>query len=389
MFGPPLAGRYAVRRELGHGASARVYVADDQKLGRAVAIKVLNASSAHSHEAVQRLEREGRVSAVINHPNVCAVSDVGRLDNGLPFLVMEHLTGETLADRLDREKHLSIDVAVGFTEQMLLGLYAAHRLGIVHRDLKPANVFLVDLGLGRLLLKLLDFGTAYLTGVTNHAESQESLTHAGLVVGTPEYMAPEQLRGLRDFDARTDVYACGVVLYEMLAGRRPFQGLPIDQLCQAIAFKQAPPIRQLAPHVAPPLARAIDIALALNPSRRHADAAAFLAALRQESVPESLPTAGIDALKQRLATPAFPPPAHAATLDEWDVPTTEGGGPPPMPVASGSDWEVATHQTGPPSTSGISPLTAPLLQNMPGPGSVDVEMDEMDEMLQPRRPPRR
>ena len=384
MFGPPLAGRYTIRRELGHGASARVYVADDQKLGRAVAIKVLNASAASSHEAVQRLEREGRVSAVINHPNVCAVSDVGRLDNGLPFLVMEHLTGETLADRLDREKQLPIEVAVGFTEQMLLGLHAAHRLGIVHRDLKPANVFLVDLGLGRHLLKLLDFGTAYLTGVTNQADPHEALTHAGLVVGTPEYMAPEQLRGLRDFDARTDVYACGVVLYEMLAGRRPFQGLPIDQLCQAIAFKQAPPIRQVAPHVAPPLARATDIALASNPNRRHADAAAFLAALRQESMPEALPTAGIDALKQRLATPASPP-AHASTIDEWDVPTTEGCAPHPAPVASGSDWDLATHQSGPPSIFGTSPLAAPLLTNVPGAGSIDVEMDET---LQPRRPPR-
>ncbi|HSO31161.1 MAG TPA: serine/threonine-protein kinase [Labilithrix sp.] len=385
MFGPPLAGRYAIRRELGNGASARVYVADDQKLGRAVAVKVLNASSAHSPEAVQRLEREGRVSAVINHPNVCAVSDVGRLDNGLPFLVMEHLAGETLADRLDREKRLPVEVAVGFAEQMLLGLHAAHRLGIVHRDLKPANVFLVDLGLGRHLLKLLDFGTAYLTGVV--AEAQESLTRVGLVVGTPEYMAPEQLRGLRDFDARTDVYACGVVVYEMISGRRPFQGLPLDQLCQAIAFKQPTPLAQVAPFVPAPIARAVDVALALNPNRRHADAAAFLAALRQESVPEVPATAAVDVRAHKLAAASLP---NAPVADEWDLPTTTGvprPSPSPAPsVPTGGDWDLVTHESGPPSMFGTSPLTAPILQNAPGPASIDVDIDET---LQPQRPPRR
>jgi serine/threonine protein kinase len=335
MVGPPLAGRYALRRELGTGAHARVYQADDQKLGRAVAVKVLNASSAHSQEAIARLEREGRVAAVINHPNVCAVCDVGRLDNGLPFLVMEHLAGETLADRLERETKLPVTVAVDFAEQMLLGLHAAHRLGFVHRDVKPANVFLVDLGLGRHLLKLLDFGTAYLSGSPNDAG--EALTHAGLVVGTPEYMSPEQLRGLRDFDARTDVYACGVVLYEMLSGQRPFGGLMLTELCQAIAFKQSPPLASVAPFVPPPIARAVDLALALNPSRRHADAAAFLAALRQDTVPEVPPTAAINAL------------VVAAAVDEWDLATADGSPPFPRAPAPGGDWDVATHQSGPPS----------------------------------------
>ena len=379
MFGPPLAGRYTLRRELGNGAYARVYLADDQKLGRAVAVKVLGASSAHSQEAIQRLEREGRVSAAINHPNVCAVSDVGRLDNGLPFLVMEYLSGQTLADRLDRDKKLPVPIAVDFAEQMLLGLFAAHRLGIVHRDVKPANVFLVDLGLGRHLLKLLDFGTAYLTGTVSEAET---LTVAGLVVGTPEYMAPEQLRGLRGFDARTDVYACGVVVYEMLSGRRPFEGLPLDQLCQAIAFKQPPSVSEVAPLVPAPIARAVDIALAVNPTRRHADAAAFLAALRHGTVPEVLPTAGIDAVAF-----AVKPPRQ---LDEWDLPTTEGSHPVTLAPASkptpGGDWDVATYQTGPPSVLG----TVPLVRHLPGSISIEVEVDvDLDETVFPARPPRR
>lgn len=328
---PPLAGRYVLRREVGAGASGHVYVAEDQKSGRTVAVKVMNAASAHSAEAIQRLEREGRVSALINHPNVCAVSDVGRLDNGLPFLVMEYLEGETLAARLEREKRLPVPVAVRFVEEILLGLSAAHRRGIVHRDIKPANVFIVELGHGRQLLKLLDFGTAYLTAVAGDAPP--SLTRAGRVVGTPEFMAPEQVRGLRDFDARTDIYACGVVAYLMLSGRRPFDGLPPEQLAHAIAFNRAPALSHVAPFVPPPIALAVDLALALDLGRRHKDAGAFLGALGQETVAEPPPTMGI----------------HAITLDD----TSDTFAP---PTIAGADWDAAVS----PSTQATSPMARPL-----------------------------
>jgi serine/threonine-protein kinase len=385
----PLAGRYVIRRELGNGAYAQVFLADDTKLGRAVAVKVLSEASTESPEAVQRLEREGRLSAAINHPNVCAVSDVGRLDDGHPFIVMEYLAGETLADRIEREVKLPVPVAIEFAEQMLLGLHAAHRLGIVHRDLKPANVFLVDLGLGRHLLKLLDFGTAYSTGSLEDA--QNTLTVAGLVVGTPEYMSPEQLRGLRDFDARTDVYACGVVLYEMLSGRRPFGGLPLEQLCQAIAFKQAPPLGEIAPTVPAPVARAVDVALAVNPSRRHADAAAFFAALRRGAVPAALAT-GVIGVLPRTSRPM-------AAVDDWDLPTAQGGAtvPSPAPVAAGADWELTTHQSGPPSVLGVGPHSSPAVRNLPPPNSFDVDIEhagtgsidvDLDETMIPTGPRR-
>ena len=332
MTVPPLAGRYVLRREVGAGASARVYLAEDQKFGRTVAVKMLNAAFAHSAEVVQRLEREARVSALINHANVCAVSDVGRLDNGLPFLVMEYLEGETLAARLEREKRLPVPVAVQFAEEMLLGLSAAHRRGIVHRDVKPANVFIVDLGHGRHIVKLLDFGTAYLTAAAGDAPP--SLTRAGRVVGTPEFMSPEQVRGLRDFDARTDIYACGVVAYQMLAGRRPFDGLPTEQLSHAIAFNRAPSLSAVAPFVPPPIALAVDLALALDLTRRHKDAGAFLAALGQESVAEAPPTMGI----------------HAITFDDAPAP----------PTIAGADWDASGPQAGTPSTQATSPMARPL-----------------------------
>ncbi len=363
MYGPPLAGRYAIQRELGSGANARIYLAFDQKMGRTVAVKVLDVTAGASPEAVQRLEREGRVSAAINHPHVCAVYDVGRLDNGLPFLVMEHLTGETLADRCAREHPLPVGVAVDFAMQMLLGLHAAHRVGIVHRDLKPANTFLVDLGLGRQLLKLLDFGTTFLTG---NLSASSTLTQAGLVVGTPEYMAPEQVRGLRDFDARTDVYACGVVLYEMLAGQRPFGALPIDQVAEAIAFRHPPPLAEVAPFVPPVIARAVDVALSVNPRQRHTDAAAFLAALSETHAVEAPPTAGIEAI--------------ARPTDDWELLTLEEASTPEAvaPTVALSEWEIATHESGPPSAMAgkTSPMATPLVPHPPASDAVDNAMDD-------------
>ena len=322
MFAEPLEGRYAIRRELAAGGHGRVFLAEDLKLGRAVAVKVLAAMSPGSeHEAVQRIEREGRVASAIHHPNVCAVTDIGRLPSGLPFLVLELLEGETLATRLERGR-LALEAVLELTEQILLGLAATHRLGVVHRDVKPRNVFLVDLGHGRDLVKLLDFGTALVPG--GPPSDGATLTRPGGVVGTVDYMAPEQIRGLRTFDARTDVYAAGVVLYEMLTGHRPFGDLPLDALCDAIAFRQPPPLASVAPHIPRPIARAVDLALSVDLARRHADATGFLDAL-------------------------FAPTA----IDDWDLPTDRA-------AAAGqagldlNEWELVTHRLAPP---GASPKT--------------------------------
>ncbi|AKU98486.1 Serine/threonine protein kinase PrkC, regulator of stationary phase [Labilithrix luteola] len=271
-------------------------------------------------EAVRRLEREARVAGGIHHPNVCAVSDFGKLDDGRPFLVMEHLTGESLATRLGRERSLPIAVAMDFAYQMLGGLDAAHRRGVIHRDIKPENLFLIEIGLGRHLLKVLDFGTAQVLDTSS--PYGDELTDTDRVMGTMAYMSPEQLKGVRDFDARTDVYSAAVVIYEMLVGTRPFGDVPSDRLAEAIAFTRAPSILHRLPNLAHPVARAIDTALSVDRTRRPADAAAFLAML---AAPPS-PTSIVD----RSVPEADP----LQIISDWDLPTHQN--------RAQDDWDLVT-----------------------------------------------
>jgi serine/threonine-protein kinase len=363
MLREPLEGRYAVRQEVGTGGHGHVFLAEDLKLGRAVAVKVLGPTSPGGElEAVQRIEREGRVASAINHPNVCAVSDIGRLKNGRPFLVLELLHGETLAARLARVGKLAVDVAIDLAQQILLGLAAAHRIGVIHRDIKPANIFLVDLGHGREQVKLLDFGTAQVPGVSSDGDT---LTTVGLVVGTVHYMSPEQLRGMRSFDARTDVYATGVVLYEMLTGRRPFQNVALDEEAQGIAFKQVPGIESVVPVIAPHIARAIDLALALDVATRHADAGVFLEALQSSTeafddweLPTREATPSAKKAPASAAPRSAPPPASIPPWEQADV----------------GDWGMATEASSPEHT---------LVMN---PGSVDVDVEvEFTRVAPPKR----
>ncbi len=305
-----------LRRQIAAGGSARVFEAEDAKLGRLVALKTLTSSYASVPEAIRRLEREGRVAGSIAHANVCALTDIDRFSNGVPFLVYELLIGETLATRLEHQRPLPVEQAMRIAEQMLAGLGAAHQLGIVHRDLKPDNIFLVELAPGIPLVKLLDFGTAQVPGLDS--PDGEQLTSTGFVVGTAEYMAPEQVRGQRDFDARIDIYACGVVLFEMLAGARPFTGSGLVDLLHSIAHQKARPLAEVAPRVPRAITRAVDVALATDRDRRHADVAAFLMALRSPHAP---PITG--------ATRVLTGPVSAVMPegDDWDMPTRESGPP--------------------------------------------------------------
>jgi len=323
---PPLSGRYALRRPIASGGYARLFEAEDLKLGRLVAIKVVAPAFATVTEATQRLAREGRIMGGIAHPNVCALTDIGQMSNGAPFLVFELLIGETLTQRLERQAPLPVDQAVRIAEQILHGLSAVHARGVVHRDIKPDNLFLVELAPGVSLVKILDFGTAHVPG--DDLVDGMQLTKTGFVVGTAEYMAPEQARGVRDFDARIDVYATGVILFEMLAGERPFARREPSERLKAIGFEKAPPLAEIAPRVPRGIARAVDVALATDRERRHADAAGFVMALRAPVAP------ALTAVTRVLATPPVSPSVTPAgtgvampDTDDWDMPTRESGPP--------------------------------------------------------------
>src|SRR5688572_6313810 len=211
------AARYRASGELARGGWGMVLEAEDLERQLDVAIKVLLPMLRDDAIAIARLEREGRVMKQLVHPNICRLYDQGHLDDGRPFLVMERLVGETLRARLKREPFGRIDVetAIEIGAQLLSALDAVHSRGIIHRDVKPANIFLIEDAWGRPSVKLLDFGVC-----TSTLSSEPSLTGSWCVIGTPAYMAPEIALGDRAFDERADLFCVGLILHEVLTGRR-------------------------------------------------------------------------------------------------------------------------------------------------------------------------
>ncbi len=263
-----LAGRYAVERELGRGGMATVYLADDLKHRRKVAIKVLRPELG-SLLGPERFTREIQVAAGLTHPHILPLHDSGEAD-GLLFYVMPYVRGESLRQKLSRERQLSIDEAIRIARQVASALGHAHAHGLIHRDIKPENILLLE---GEAMVT--DFGIALAAG----AAPGERLTATGLMVGTPEYMSPEEAAGERTLDPRSDVYSLGCVLYEMLAGEPPYTG-PTAQAVIAKRFTDSVPgIRRLRPTVPPAVEQALVKALARVPADRFASAAALAAAL--------------------------------------------------------------------------------------------------------------
>jgi serine/threonine protein kinase len=261
-------GPYEILEPLGTGGMGEVYGARDSRLGRSVAIKVLPGHLSTDERLRQRFEREARALAALSHPHICTLHDIGH-ENGVSFLVMERLEGETLVARLTRGPLPPAEAARLGTE-IADALHQAHRRGVVHRDLKPANVMLTGGG-----VKLLDFGLAVAPldlpgtpagGPTELTRSQP-LTTAGTILGTVPYMAPEQLEG-READARTDIFALGSVLYEMVAGRRAFGGGSPASVIAAILTAEPPRLATIHPHVPAALERAVTRCLAKDPEAR-------------------------------------------------------------------------------------------------------------------------
>ena len=281
-----LGGRYRVGALLGAGGMGEVWAAQDLLLDRPVAVKVLGAALAGDGRAAERLRREARAAGRLDHPNIARMLDLGEHD-GRPYLVMEFLEGESQAARIDRAGPMPAAEAVRVVAAVADALQAAHSAGVVHRDVKPGNVFLTSGG----EVKVLDFGIASAAG-------EADLT-TGDLLGTAAYLAPERALGQPATPA-ADLYSLGVVLYELLAGRRPFQGGSDIELAMAHVTARPAPLALVAPSTPPSLVAACEHALAKDPAARPSSAAAFARRLRAPApaTPATLPLA--------LASP--PPP---------------------------------------------------------------------------------
>jgi eukaryotic-like serine/threonine-protein kinase len=310
VYEEPRDERFEVAGLLGRGGCAVVFKAFDRWLGRDVALKVLQ-EDRMNEVAVARLEREARAAIAINHPNVCSTFDHGVLADGRPFVTLELLEGETLRQRLARTEQLDTEVAIEIAVQVLAGLDAAHETGLVHRDIKPENIFITKDG-DRLLVKVVDFGVCR---SAIDPVDQKTLTCAGYVVGTPGYLAPEQVYGERTVDPRADVFAVGLILFEMLSGRAAFQGDNPMELALALAQRVPSLSEVMGRKVSLLLDRVVAQATEHEPSWRYPTAAMFLHDLLE--VRTALRRDGYRRVVSGSA-------AYAMTVEvEWGAPTRQ------------------------------------------------------------------
>ena len=264
-------GRFRITEKLGAGGMGEVYKARDTRLDRTVAIKVLPAAVAKDADLRTRFEREARSISSLNHPNICTLYEFDSSE-GNDFLVLEYIEGETLASRLDRGA-LKLEDALRIAVQIADALEAAHRHGIIHRDLKPGNIMLTKSG-----AKLLDFGLAKFRAEVTPAKEEFLLartltvTTKGTILGTLQYMAPEQLEA-KDVDARTDIFALGLVIYEMVTGKKAFEAKSQAGLIAAILERDPPPMTERQPLTPPSLERVVRACLAKDPDERWQSAA--------------------------------------------------------------------------------------------------------------------
>ena len=261
-------GPYTIRAELGQGGMGVVYTAQDPRLKRQVAIKLLTADLTRDETAKQRFLQEAQAASALDHPNICTIHEINETEDGQLYLVMAYYAGETLKQRIERGA-LALDEAVDIATQVGLGLAEAHGAGIVHRDIKPANLLIATSG----VVKILDFGLAKLAGA-------EGVTQTSTTVGTVAYMSPEQARG-EEVDHRTDIWSLGVVLYEMLSGRPPFRGENLLAVADAIRSNSLVP---LTGHCAS-LNRVVSRALAKHRDHRYQGVSELLDALRNATAP--------------------------------------------------------------------------------------------------------
>jgi serine/threonine-protein kinase len=357
--------RWEVERLLGSGGFGAVYVARHTVLGQRVAMKLLREGRVND-DSTARFVREARAAAAVGSPHVVRVTDFGQAPDGCAFLVMELLEGSDLERILKGAGTLPPDRAVDVARQMLDGLAAAHRAGVVHRDLKPANVFLAREG-SREIVKVVDFGIS-----KSVDPSEQTITRTGVVVGTPAYMPPEQLKG-EGVDPRSDVYAAAAVLYQMLSGRLPHEAPSFELLVLRVCTEDSTPLRNVMPQVDPQLAAVVERGLARDRAMRWPSADAFADALARLPA-TSLSGAHASPLVTSPSSPLVPPtavtpmplssyapPTPSPQPFASSVPAVPAYGAPAMPVQS---WHSVPVQT-PPSVRPIAPPTAPQVAPAP------------------------
>jgi serine/threonine-protein kinase len=288
LSGRVLDRRYRIERKLGEGGTAFVYLGVDIGTGERFAIKVLSSILSHDANAMARLRREASVGMRLTHPNICSILRMGETEDGVVYVVMPFVEGEILAERTQRLGTIPLATTVSLVNDMATGLQVAHDLRIVHRDLKPENVMVATRnGVDRAVV--MDFGFAK---ERRAGAELQKLTATGIILGTPEFMSPEQLRG-KSLDARTDIYSLALMTCEMLTGKLPFSGRTQQEMMIARLRSAPTPTRQLNPAVVLPEAidGVIDKALQRNPDDRYASAPEFARALADAAAGASPPPA--------------------------------------------------------------------------------------------------
>ena len=335
--GDILAQKYRVERILGIGGMGMVVLATHMELDQAVAIKFMLPAALDSPEAGVRFMREARAAGRLTSEHVCRVSDVGRFDTGVPYIVMEYLEGHDLGTLLKRKGPLPVAQAIDYILQASEGMAEAHGHGIVHRDLKPDNLFLALRSDGSEIVKVLDFGIskASVTGIA---------TKTGDIMGSPAYMAPEQMQSTKDVDARADVWSLGVILYQLISGRMPFIADTLPALCLAVINEPPPSLESIRKDLPSGLAEAVMKCLAKHKDERFRNVHELAQALAPFGKPESMGAAArIRSMLQRKRPPTQPPlimlpsefsdvaPTVVGTGDSLDIPNLPSAARTPLP----------------------------------------------------------
>jgi serine/threonine protein kinase len=328
--GDVIDGKYRIIRLIGEGGMGAVYEGENLRIHRRVAIKVLHSGVAENQDAVQRFEREAQAAGRIGSEHIVEVLDLGNLPDGDRFMVMEFMDGDSLSARIQSRGRLTARQTYPVARQILEALAAAHSAGIIHRDLKPDNVFLLKSRSGQVdFVKLLDFGISKFSQLSG--ESGFSMTRTGSVMGTPYYMSPEQAKGAKGMDHRADLYAVGVILYECVTGRVPFNADTFNELLFKIVLETPQPVEQVVPDSDPEFNKLIQRGMAREPGHRYQTAREFQQAL--------------DSWAQGMGVPAH-------TLGVTPHPNLQG-----MPPGIGLPTQTGQRPTGLSQSGGQLPTT--------------------------------